>query len=60
MNLNVSDQLEIALPPGAASVRLTPSEALDLAETLVRCSIRRAMEEEAAEVLEAEEDSGAH
>lgn len=52
----VSETLELTLPPGAAHVRLTPGEAFDLAEELVRRGIRRAMTEEVNAVDGLEED----
>ena len=55
MNIALNEHLELKLPPGAASVILTPGEAFDLAEDLVRRGIRRAMIEEAGSVLLEEE-----
>jgi len=43
--IRVSDDLAIAI--GGASVRLTPSEGLDLAEDIARKSFRRALDAEA-------------
>lgn len=46
MNVAVNENLELILPPGRESVILTPGEAFDLAEDLIRRGIRRAMVEE--------------
>jgi len=50
MNLAVTENLEIALG-NSAPVRLTPTEAFNLAELLVRGGIRHAMLDESAKIL---------
>ena len=51
MQIAINDDLQLAFPGGATEVQLTPSEAFDLAETLVRGGIRHAMLDESAKVL---------
>lgn len=48
--ISITDDLELAVEDGAGGVvrkRLTPGDALDFAETLIRAGTRRMIDEEA-------------